>query len=135
MKASRRLRRLSLLSAACALGVAFFAASVSAQNSQPNALQGFSQNRNEPVKIDAATLETLKTDDALLTKILTYHVIPGQIAPDKIVGSQTSVEKGAVTVTGTPDALKVNDANVICGGVKTANATVYLIDSVLMPTS
>ena len=27
----------------------------------------------------------------------------------------------------------VNDANVICGGVKTANATVYLIDSVLMP--
>ena len=29
--------------------------------------------------------------------------------------------------------LKVNDANVICGGVHTANATVYLIDSVLMP--
>ncbi|WP_276326641.1 fasciclin domain-containing protein [Lentzea albidocapillata] len=29
--------------------------------------------------------------------------------------------------------MKVNDANVICGGVKTANATVYLIDSVLMP--
>jgi len=86
-------------------------------------------------KIPAATIETLKTDDALLTKILTYHVIPGQIAPDKIVGEQTSVEKGKVTVTGSGDSLKVNDANVICGGVKTANATVYLIDSVLMPTS
>ncbi|MFD4638284.1 fasciclin domain-containing protein [Lentzea sp. NPDC058436] len=84
-------------------------------------------------KIDAATIEKLKTDDALLTKILTYHVVPGQITPDKIVGDQKSVETGVVKVTGTKDALKVNDANVICGGVHTANATVYLIDSVLMP--
>ena len=85
-------------------------------------------------KIDAATIETLKTDSDLLTKILTYHVVPGQIAPDEIVGEQTTVQTGNVTVTGEGDNLKVNDANVICGGVHTANATVYLIDSVLMPT-
>src|SRR5690349_24403929 len=84
-------------------------------------------------KIDPATIETLKTDDALLTKILTYHVVPGQITPDKIAGDQTTVETGTVKVTGSKDALKVNDANVICGGVHTANATVYLIDSVLLP--
>ncbi|SFR04223.1 Uncaracterized surface protein containing fasciclin (FAS1) repeats [Lentzea waywayandensis] len=84
-------------------------------------------------KIDAATIEKLKTDDALLTKILTYHVVPGQITPDKIAGDQKTVETGTVKVTGSKDALKVNDANVICGGVKTANATVYLIDSVLLP--
>jgi uncharacterized surface protein with fasciclin (FAS1) repeats len=86
-------------------------------------------------KIDPATIETLKTDSALLTKILTYHVVPGQLAPDQVVGEQTTVEKGMVDVTGSGDALKVNDANVICGGVHTANATVYLIDSVLMPTA
>ncbi|SMD19344.1 fasciclin domain-containing protein [Lentzea albidocapillata] len=84
-------------------------------------------------KIDAATIEKLKTDDALLTKILTYHVVPGQISPDKIAGDQKSVQTGTVKVTGSGNAIKVNDANVICGGVKTANATVYLIDSVLMP--
>ncbi|MFJ5990596.1 fasciclin domain-containing protein [Lentzea sp. NPDC092896] len=84
-------------------------------------------------KIDAATIEKLKTDDALLTKILTYHVVPGQISPDKIVGDQKTVETGTVKVSGSKDALKVNDANVICGGVHTANATVYLIDSVLLP--
>ncbi|MGW6445458.1 fasciclin domain-containing protein [Lentzea sp. NPDC055074] len=84
-------------------------------------------------KIDAATIETLKTDDALLTKILTYHVVPGQITPDKIAGDQKTVQTGTVKVTGSGNAIKVNDANVICGGVKTANATVYLIDSVLMP--
>ena len=38
-----------------------------------------------------------------------------------------------VNVTGSGDTLKVNDAKVICGGVKTANATVYLIDTVLSP--
>jgi uncharacterized surface protein with fasciclin (FAS1) repeats len=85
-------------------------------------------------KIDAATIDKLKTDSALLTKILTYHVVPGQVAPDAIAGEQTTVEKGTVTVSGSGDDLKVNDANVICGGVQTANATVYLIDSVLMPT-
>ncbi|MFC5291045.1 fasciclin domain-containing protein, partial [Actinokineospora guangxiensis] len=84
-------------------------------------------------KIDAATIEKLKTDDALLSKILTYHVVPGQKAPDAIAGEQTTVETGTVEVTGSGDSLKVNDANVICGGVKTANATVYLIDTVLMP--
>jgi uncharacterized surface protein with fasciclin (FAS1) repeats len=36
-------------------------------------------------------------------------------------------------VTGSGDALMVNDAAVVCGGIKTANATLYLIDTVLMP--
>lgn len=84
-------------------------------------------------KIDPATIETLKTDDALLTKILTYHVVPGQLAPSDVAGTHTTAEGATVTVTGSGDNLKVNDAGVVCGGVKTANATVYLIDSVLMP--
>ena len=84
-------------------------------------------------KIDPATIESLKTDSATLTKILTYHVVPTQVAPDAIAGTHTTVEGQTLTVTGTPDNLKVNDAGVICGGVKTANATVYLIDTVLMP--
>ena len=84
-------------------------------------------------KIDPATIETLKTDDALLSKILTYHVVPGQLSPDQIVGTHKTVQGGEVTVGGSKDALTVDGANVICGGVHTANATVYLIDSVLMP--
>jgi uncharacterized surface protein with fasciclin (FAS1) repeats len=84
-------------------------------------------------KIPAATVNTLKTNDALLTKILTYHVVAGQLDPMAVVGKHPTVEKQDVMVSGSGDALKVNGANVICGGVKTANATVYLIDSVLMP--
>jgi len=84
-------------------------------------------------KIDASTIDTLKTNSDLLTKILTYHVVPGQLSPSQVVGEHKTVEGGSVDVTGSGNSLKVNDANVICGGVKTANATVYLIDSVLMP--
>ncbi len=86
--------------------------------------------------IDEATLETLSTDAELLTSILTYHVVPGQIAPADLAGTtQTTVQGGTVEITGEPEMLQVNGANVICGGVTTANATVYLIDAVLMPTS
>lgn len=84
-------------------------------------------------KIDPATVDALKTDSATLTKILTYHVVPGQIAPDKIAGSHKTVEGADVTVARSGDDITVANASVICGGVKTANATVYLIDTVLMP--
>ena len=84
-------------------------------------------------KIDDATMDTLSTDADLLTSILTYHVVPGQISPSDIDGSQTTVEGSDVEVTGSGDDLKVNDSTIICGGIKTANATVYLVDTVLMP--
>jgi uncharacterized surface protein with fasciclin (FAS1) repeats len=84
-------------------------------------------------EIDQATIDTLSTDGDMLTSILTYHVVPGQIEPADIVGTHTTVQGEDLEVTGSADALMVDDANVICGGVQTANATVYLIDSVLMP--
>ncbi|MFJ2839157.1 fasciclin domain-containing protein [Nocardia sp. NPDC087230] len=79
------------------------------------------------------TLETLKTDSAMLTSILTYHVVPGRLAPEAVVGTHATVEGSEVTVTGSGDQLRVNEATVVCGGVRTANATVYLIDGVLTP--
>ncbi|KUI39903.1 cell surface protein [Mycobacterium sp. GA-1199] len=84
-------------------------------------------------KLDPATIETLKTDAPLLTSILTYHVVPGQAGPAQVVGTHKTVQGADVTVTGHGSDLKVNDASVVCGGVQTANATVYLIDSVLLP--
>ena len=85
-------------------------------------------------KIDPATIEALKTDTATLSAILTYHVVPGQITPDDIAGMHTTVQGGDLEVTGSGDSIMVNgESGVICGGVQTANATVYLIDTVLMP--
>jgi uncharacterized surface protein with fasciclin (FAS1) repeats len=84
-------------------------------------------------KIDAATIEKLKTDAPLLTKILTYHVVPGQASPAQVIGAKKTVQGANVMVSGGGGGLKVNNASVVCGGVQTANATVYMIDTVLMP--
>ena len=85
--------------------------------------------------LPAGTVENLLKPEnrEQLVAILTYHVVPGKISPDEIVGTHKTVQGGSVTVTGTKDALKVDSANVVCGGVMTANATVYMVDSVLMP--
>lgn len=84
--------------------------------------------------LDQETLDAAAEDADLLTNVLTYHVVPGQTGPEDIVGEHETVQGETVTVEGSPDDLTVNDANVICGGVQTANATVYLIDQVLMPS-
>jgi len=88
-------------------------------------------------KLDAATLEALAADDGtLLSTILTYHVIEGRLGPDELVGTQTTVQGEEVEIAGEGDAITVNGSTaVICGNVQTANATDYLIDTVLTPPS
>lgn len=84
-------------------------------------------------KIPAPTIDGLKTDSKSLTSILTYHVVPGRLSPEQVDGTHKTVEGADLTVTGDGNEMKVNGASVICGNVQTANATVYLIDTVLMP--
>jgi uncharacterized surface protein with fasciclin (FAS1) repeats len=89
-------------------------------------------------KIPKATLKTLSTPAgaATLTKILTYHVVAGQMTPKQVAGKTLkTVEGEKLKISGTANKLKSQKANVICGGVKTANATVYLIDGVMTPPS
>jgi uncharacterized surface protein with fasciclin (FAS1) repeats len=92
-------------------------------------------------KIPAATLNGVLADKAELTKILEYHVVAGRLTPAELAGSHTTLEGGTITVAGSGTDYTVtggsagNTANVICGNVQTANATVYIIDSVLMPSS
>jgi len=84
-------------------------------------------------KVDPATIDKLKSDSKLLTSVLTFHVVPDQADPKAVVGEHKTVQGQPVTVTGTGDNLRVNGAGLVCGGIKTANATLYLIDTVLMP--
>lgn len=101
-------------------------------NSNPS-LTVFAPTDEAFAKLDPATVEKLKTDAPLLTSILTYHVVEGQATPAQVAGPHKTMQGADVTVTGMGNDLKVNDASVVCGGVQTANATVYMIDTVLMP--
>lgn len=92
-------------------------------------------------KIPASTLNSVLANKAQLAKILTYHVVSGRLSPDQLAGTHTTLNGGTVTVTGSGTNFTVtggsasNTASVVCGNVQTANATVYIIDSVLMPGS
>lgn len=84
-----------------------------------------------------AALQTPEGAETLST-VLTYHVVEGQMLPEEIVGQTlTTVQGDELEIGGDVDNITVgaDNANVICGGVQTANATVYLIDAVLMPPS
>ncbi|MDT5252455.1 MAG: hypothetical protein QOH07_1406, partial [Mycobacterium sp.] len=84
-------------------------------------------------KLPASTIDELKTNSDLLKSILTYHVVPGQLNPNQVDGSHNTVQGAPVNVTGAGNGLKVNNAGLVCGGVPTANAQVYMVDTVLMP--
>jgi uncharacterized surface protein with fasciclin (FAS1) repeats len=87
-------------------------------------------------KIPPATLTAVLADQAKLKQILTYHVVPERLSPDQLAGTHKTLEGTDVTVAGSGEDFTVNgSAKVICGNVQTANATVYIIDSVLMPKS
>lgn len=84
------------------------------------------------------TVDTLLMPEnkATLTKVLTHHVLEGQLSPDELAGEHTTVAGDKITVTGSEaDGFVVNGktvkSNVICGNVPTGNATVYIIDTVL----
>jgi len=88
-------------------------------------------------KIDPATLESVLADVDALTGILTYHVIPEQLSSADLTagGTFTTVNGADVTIAQVNETIVINGgaAAVQCADVPTANATVYLIDSVLMP--
>ena len=86
-------------------------------------------------KIPAADLKKVLADKPTLTKILTNHVVAGKLSPDQLAGDHKTLAGTTITVKGSGEDFTVGkaDAKVICGNVPTANATVYIIDGVLMP--
>jgi uncharacterized surface protein with fasciclin (FAS1) repeats len=84
-------------------------------------------------KIPSASLNKILADKAALTKLLTHHVVGQKITPtDLASGSFKSLAGDMVTTNGSGQDFTIDGiAKVICGNVQTANATVYIIDTVL----
>ncbi|THA34915.1 fasciclin domain-containing protein [Streptomyces sp. A1277] len=95
----------------------------------------FAPTNDAFAKIPKADLDKLLADKAALTKVLTYHVVGRELTPKQLEkGSFDTLEKEELTTSGSDMAYTVNDSSkVVCGNVPTANATVYIVDTVLMP--
>ena len=84
--------------------------------------------------VPADTLAALAADKALLTKVLTYHVVPGKVmAADITAGDVATVAGPTVKLTITDGKVMVNDATVVTADVVASNGVIHVIDKVLLP--
>nr|WP_239579619.1 fasciclin domain-containing protein [Microlunatus panaciterrae] len=88
-------------------------------------------------KLDKKTMDAaMKDPKGLLTDVLTLHVVPGRLAPSELAGEHKTLNGATIKVEGSGEDFTVDGkAMVLCGNVQTANATVYIIDQVLLPKS
>ena len=85
-------------------------------------------------KVPEATLNQVLADQQALTNILKFHVV-GQRPANLDSAGLTTLQGGEIKTAKSSETYTANDATILCGNIQTANATVYLIDTVLMPTS
>lgn len=85
-------------------------------------------------KIPKADLDALLRDKARLTRVLTYHVVPGKVmAADVVKLSQAKTVEGQSVRIDTSAGVKVDGANVIKADVHASNGVIHVIDSVILP--
>jgi uncharacterized surface protein with fasciclin (FAS1) repeats len=84
-------------------------------------------------KIPKATLDGLLKDKAALTKVLTYHVVPGKVmAADVKAGKVKTVQGQEITIA-TSGGVMVDGAKVVATDVAASNGVIHVIDTVIMP--
>src|SRR3954471_18211657 len=86
--------------------------------------------------LPAGTLDGLLKDRAALKKILLFHVVPGSVTSDKVVGltSATSVEGSPIAVAVKDGTVYLNDsAKVVTPDVMASNGVIHVIDQVILP--
>jgi uncharacterized surface protein with fasciclin (FAS1) repeats len=85
-------------------------------------------------KIPKADLDALLADKAKLTKVLTYHVVPGKVmAADVVKLKEAKTVEGQMVKIDASSGVKINGANVIKADVAASNGVIHVIDSVILP--
>ena len=85
-------------------------------------------------KIPKAKLDALLKDKAALTKVLTYHVVPGKVmAADVKPGAVKTVQGSTLTVSARGGKVEVDNAKVVKTDVAADNGVIHVIDTVIMP--
>jgi uncharacterized surface protein with fasciclin (FAS1) repeats len=85
-------------------------------------------------QIPKAQLDALLSDKQALTKVLTYHVVPGTVKAAEVVtlSSAATVEGQPLTIR-VGESVMVNNAKVIKTDIVTSNGVIHVIDAVMMP--
>jgi uncharacterized surface protein with fasciclin (FAS1) repeats len=97
------------------------------------ALTVFAPTNDAFAAIPKKDLNALLADKEALTTVLTHHVVGERLSPEDVAGEHETLAGDMLTVEGEGEEFTIGEASVVCGNVQTANATVYVVDQVLMP--
>lgn len=97
------------------------------------ALTVFAPTDDAFAAIPKKDLNALLADKEALTTVLTHHVVGERLSPEDVAAEHETLAGDMLTVEGEGENFTIGEANVVCGNVQTANATVYVVDQVLMP--
>jgi len=85
-------------------------------------------------KIPTNTIASWLEDIPKLKKILTYHILFGEVLTENLLElSSAETVEGSVVGIDTSDGIKVNDAKVITPNILADNGVIHIIDAVLIP--
>jgi uncharacterized surface protein with fasciclin (FAS1) repeats len=96
----------------------------------------FAPTNDAFAEIPKKQLNAILADKEMLTAILTHHVVPETLTPDNLAGTFETLNKDELVVEGEGEMFTADaeeQANIICGNIQTANATVYVVDAVMLP--
>jgi uncharacterized surface protein with fasciclin (FAS1) repeats len=84
-------------------------------------------------KIPKATLDALMKDKAALSKVLTYHVVPGKVMAADVKAGMVKTVNGQELSVKTEGGVMVDSAKVTATDVMASNGVIHVIDTVVLP--
>lgn len=85
-------------------------------------------------RLPKGTVEALLKDLPKLRSILKYHVVPGELTAEKVVGKkQIKTVLGQGLKIRSQDGVRVNKSKVVAADILCSNGVIHVIDSVLLP--
>lgn len=86
-------------------------------------------------KVPEAVMDALMANKTLLTSVLTYHVVPGEVMSSDLKNgmSVNTVEGSNVKITIDSAGVMVDNARVINADIKASNGVIHVIDAVILP--
>jgi uncharacterized surface protein with fasciclin (FAS1) repeats len=86
-------------------------------------------------KLPAGTLEKLLADKKALTRVLTYHVVPGRLMAADVVKQPkvTTVAGPQATIMAHGGSAMIDKANIVKADIAASNGVIHVIDAVILP--
>ena len=84
-------------------------------------------------KLPQERLDALLADKEALTKVLTYHVVPGKVMSSDVQPGEVQTKAGQALTVKKDDGVKINDSRVVTADITASNGVIHVIDSVLLP--